>query len=904
LASAASQGKLALMLDVLDVLRESLAPRYDVEREIGTGGMARVYLAVEQHPRRRVAIKVLDPEVSTRLLRERFIREVDLSSNLSHPHIVPIFSAGEAGGLFYYVMPYVEGESLRHRLLGQRVLPLEDALHIAGDVADALAFAHGQGIIHRDIKPENILLSGTHAIVADFGIARAISAAGSLTLTQAGQPIGSPGYMSPEQALATGDLDERTDIYSLGCVVFEMLAGEPPAASMTERRVHNWTALETSRAMHRAEAGTARAVKHAISRALAPLPDDRFPTVAEFATALGGGTAHRISVPSRGVLRGRRGRRLAFVAGIVAALAGAGAAAHWVRSRGPGGRGGLNERRVVVAVIENHTGDPALDNIGHMAADWVTQGLAQTGLVEVVPSVSVMSSSREPARGGHGAGHLDAVGIRSLGRETGAGTVVSGAYYRQADSIRFQVQISAASDGTVLRALDPVAGPIAQPLTAVEALRQRVMASLATLFDSRLSLWAKAAGQPPSFPAYQEFIQGLDRMVQWDSRGAITHFVRAAREDTTFKLPLIFAAHEHMDLGEYARADSIAHAVDVAPGPLSPLDRHYLTWVLAETRGDRQRALETAREMAVIAPNSETEWLVAQCALALNRPREMANALTALGPDRGLFRGWSVYWFYLSFAHHLMGDYRLELKDALEGRRRHPDELTVLAAEVRALAAQGRSADINERLTEAPSLPPQPGWSPADIALLAAFELAAHDHRADAPAASLWAVRWLEGRPPTEGRSVANRFRLAIGHYLSGDLPATRRLLEGLVSERKVEARDSSSLRWFSAITGDLPDHLTFLGFLGVVAAREGKRDEALRIDRELQEISPRYLYGRHTMWRARIHAVVGEKDTAVELVQEAFAQGYPRGGVMHLYPSLASLRDDPAYQELLKPKE
>src|SRR5207244_4483664 len=325
------------MIDVLDTLRASLAPHYDVEREIGAGGMARVFLAVEQHPHRRVAIKVLDPEVSTRLLRERFIREVDLSSNLSHHHIVPILSAGEVDGLFYYVMPYVEGESLRHRLLRDRQLPLETALHIARDVADALAFAHGQGIIHRDIKPENILLSGEHAIVADFGIARAISAAGSLTLTQAGQPIGSPGYMSPEQAMALGDLDGRTDIYSLGCVLFEMLVGESPVASMTERRVDNWKALETSRAMQHAEPG------------------------------------------------------------------------------------------VAVAVIENHTGDPTLDNIGHMAADWVTQGLAQTGLVEVVPSVSVMSSSRAP--GGHGTGHLDAVGLQSLGRETGAGTVVSGAYY-------------------------------------------------------------------------------------------------------------------------------------------------------------------------------------------------------------------------------------------------------------------------------------------------------------------------------------------------------------------------------------------------------------------------------------------------------------------------------------------
>src|SRR5438552_12769379 len=500
-------------------------------------------------------------------------------------------------------------------------------------------------------------------IGADFGIARAISAAGTLTLTQTGQSMGSPGYMSPEQAIGSGQLDARTDVYSLGCVLFEMLAGEPRVMSLTERLIHNWSALESSPALRRADANVARAVKQAVSKALAPLPDDRFPTAGALAAALGG-SPHRTSVPTRGILAGRRGRRVLAGAGLLAV--GLGGAAVVLRGRAPD----LNQRRVVVAVIENHTGDPALDNVGHMAADWVTQGLAQTGLVEVVSSMSVMSSSVAP--GEHGPGHLDAAGIQTLGRETGAGTVVSGAYYRQADSIRFQVQISAAKDGTVLRALEPVAGPIAQPLAAVEVLRQRVMATLATLFDSRLSLWAKATGQPPTFAAYQEFIQGLDRMVQFDSRGAIQHFRRAAHEDTTFRLPLIFAAHEHMDLGEYATADSIAHAVERAPGRLAPLDQRYLTWVLVQSRGDRQRALETAREMATIAPNSETQWLVAQCALALNRPREMVAALTTLGPDRGLFRGWSVYWFYLTFGRHLMGDHRRELKEALEGRRRHP----------------------------------------------------------------------------------------------------------------------------------------------------------------------------------------------------------------------------------------
>src|SRR5881398_3127430 len=198
------------MPDIIDILRARLAPSYDVEREIGAGGMARVFLAVEQHPHRRVAIKVLDPEVSTRLLRERFIREVDLSSKLSHPHIVPIFAAGEVDGLLYYVMPYLEGESLRSRLQRAPRPGLEETLHVARDVADALGYAHAQGVIHRDIKPENVLLSGGHAVVADFGIARAISAAGGESLTRTGQPIGSPAYMSPEQALGSRELDART----------------------------------------------------------------------------------------------------------------------------------------------------------------------------------------------------------------------------------------------------------------------------------------------------------------------------------------------------------------------------------------------------------------------------------------------------------------------------------------------------------------------------------------------------------------------------------------------------------------------------------------------------------------------------------------------------------------------
>ena len=883
------------MLDALDALRASLAPHYDIERQIGAGGMARVFLAVEQHPHRRVAIKVIAPELSNRLLRERFIREVDLSSKLSHPHIVPIFSAGEAAGLFYYVMPYVEGESLRHRLLRERKLPLEAALHVTRDVADALAFAHAQGIIHRDIKPENILLSGDHAIVADFGIARAISAAGAPTLTQTGQSIGSPGYMSPEQALGTGDLDARTDVYSLGCVLFEMLAGEPPVPSLAERVIHNWGALESSDALRRVEGGVVRAVKHAISKALAPLPDERFATAAEFAAALGG-SAHRSSVPARGILASRRGRRIVLGTGTLAAAA----AAVILAVRRPAA--GLNDRRVVVAVIENHTGDPAFDNLGHMAADWVTQGLAQTGLVEVVPSMSVMTASR--ASGGHGPGHLDAAGLRALGRETGAGTVVWGAYYRQGDSVRFQVQISAAKDGTVLRALDPVAGPLGQPLSAVEALRQRVMAALATLFDSRLNRWATTASQPPNFQAYQEFIAGLDRFVQFDMRGAIAHFERASAVDTAFRLPLIFAANAHMNVGEFAAADAIGHALERHSGRLAPLDRAYLAWVLATCRGDRAEALRASRAMASLAPASETLYLVAEDARALNRPREAVDALVALGPDRGFTRGWWVYWDELTTALHLLGDHRAELKQALEGARRFPDNPQVLMTQVRALAALGRADEVMQRLAASVNLPAMQGWTPADGMVVAALELRAHGHAAAGDAALAQARDWLAGRSAAEAASEEHRLRVALVSYIAGRLADAQRQFQLLAAPDRLGRSDSLGAAGAAAVTGDGWDQLDYVGYLGVIAARQGNREPALRVDRTLADLKRPYSFGRHTVWRARIHALLGERDVAVGLLREAIAQGYPHAHALHTDLAFDSLRNYPPFVELLKPKE
>jgi len=280
------------MQDILQRVSVALAHRYRIDREVGRGGMALVFLAEEHHPRRKVAIKVLDESRQPMLGPERFLREVDLASKLTHPNILPIFAAGEADGLLYYVMPFVEGESLRERLTRERQLRVEDAIQIASEVADALSYAHDQGIVHRDVKPENILLPAGHAVVADFGIARALSAArtGGGPLTSPGTAIGTPAYMSPEQG--SGDpADARADIYALGCVVYEMLAGEPPFRGASDEVVLRRHAIEPVPSLRVVRPTLPRHVVRAIETALAKTPADRFATSSAFGAALRGGSA-------------------------------------------------------------------------------------------------------------------------------------------------------------------------------------------------------------------------------------------------------------------------------------------------------------------------------------------------------------------------------------------------------------------------------------------------------------------------------------------------------------------------------------------------------------------------------------------------------------------------------------
>ena len=386
------------MADVPDHLTRALADRYRIERELGRGGMAVVLLAEDLKHRRHVALKVLRPEIAHSVGAARFLEEIRLSAQLNHPLILPLLDSGDADGAVYYVMPYVEGGTLRERMAREREMSIEAALGITRDVAEALAYAHSRGVLHRDIKPENILLTPGHALISDFGIARAIEAAGGERLTESGVAVGTPLYMSPEQSLAERDLDGRSDMYSLACVTYEMLAGEPPFAGPTLQAVLARRLAEPPRPIRATRSSVGTRVDAAIARALAPARGDRFESIEQFAAALlprrdsaPMTTSATMPVPKRNV----RQRWLVpfMVAGVLLVAAAGGL---WLRQRSASGGPTSGEPpRLAVLPLENMGGaDDAPFAAG--ISEEITSRLAQIGALRVVSRTSAkLFSGRE-----------------------------------------------------------------------------------------------------------------------------------------------------------------------------------------------------------------------------------------------------------------------------------------------------------------------------------------------------------------------------------------------------------------------------------------------------------------------------------------------------------------------------
>ena len=459
------------MPELEERLRIALADRYALERELGRGGMAVVFLARDPRHDRAVAIKVLRHEIAAALGAERFLREIQIAAKLHHPHILPLYDSGAAGDLLYYVMPYVEGESLRQRLDRETQLPLDDALAITRQVAGALAYAHSHDVVHRDIKPENILLESGEAVVADFGIARAITAASGDKLTQTGFAIGTPLYMSPEQAAGGGAIDGRSDLYSLGCVLYEMLAGHPPFFGGTAQAILARHALDPVPPLRTARGTVSGAVEQALDRALAKSPADRYTTALQFAEALGG--SGRSMVPPAG--GGSRRLRAALGVGLALAALGAGLVLRRPWRHTPQAAVGAPAYAASVAVLpfESIGGGREDEYFSDGMTDEIITQLAQIRELKVISRTSVVA-----LKGSH-------LTLSRIADTLGVDHVLEGSARRAGGRVRVNAQLIAAKTDAhlwartyerdlkdVFRVQEEIAGDVSRALLAsVQGLR-------------------------------------------------------------------------------------------------------------------------------------------------------------------------------------------------------------------------------------------------------------------------------------------------------------------------------------------------------------------------------------------------------------------------------------------------
>ena len=395
-------------------LTQALSDRYQIEGEIGSGGMATVYLAQDLKHGRQVAIKVLRPELAAGLGAERFVREIEISAKLTHPHILPLFDSGEAAGLLYYVMPYVEGESLRDRLARVGKIPEEEAIRLTDQIASALTYAHDRGVVHRDIKPGNILLTGDQAVVADFGIARAVEAASAEGLTGTGLAVGTPTYMSPEQALGGEPVDARTDVYALGCVVYEMVSGGPPFEGTGPQALLAKQIADRGPSLRKSNPGIPVFLDRAVSRALATDPGERFERATEFADALTAGTIVRR-------VRSRNQRRR-FLAGTVVAVV---AGALWGVSQL---LGGPRMERVAVLPLMDHTNNPEQAFFAAGVHEALIAELGQLGL-DMISRATMAQFKNSDRR------------ISEIARELKVDGVIEGSVFWDGDSLEIGARL-------------------------------------------------------------------------------------------------------------------------------------------------------------------------------------------------------------------------------------------------------------------------------------------------------------------------------------------------------------------------------------------------------------------------------------------------------------------------------
>ncbi len=867
-------------------LSSALAGRYRVERELGAGGMATVYLAEDLKHHRQVAIKVLREDLAASLGTERFVREINIAAGLTHPHILPLHDSGEAGGRLFYVMPYVDGPTLRQKLVRHGELPIAEAVRILRDIADALSFAHRHGVVHRDIKPENVMLADRHALVTDFGVAKAISeATGRQTLTTIGVALGTPAYMAPEQATADPHLDHRSDIYAFGVVAYELIAGRPPFMGGTPHEVlaaHVTRAVEPVTNHRTAVPPTLAAL---IMRCLEKRPADRWQSAEELIPQLeavltpSGGTTPTMTQPLTGVsgaaLPAAVRRRRWIIAGVATAAAMlAAGAGYWVTRPT-----GVIPGRVAVLPFENKTGDALLDDRGARLAEATTEAIGREGAGEPVAAATI----RDLAVSGGDASAL----TRSVSRRTGAELVVRGSYYKAQAGVEVRVEVLRMPALEQRFAFTATGRPDSDSLMLAVAERVQVALTLEKEWGPQVS-W-QGEHLPASMTAVREFM----RSTELEARGD-TGWFAAAEASRTADSAWIYPLYQTLRAGilrttgwtgGWTTGRAALAEFERRPN-LTQGDRERLSLARAFLTGDNEGYYVAVKRLFARRPTEYGPDLAgaAWTTLRLNEAVDLRNFLDTPGfwSARERRQAWSHTW--VAYSLHLLGRFEEEAAMGRHIRVEFPDlQLAGFNHEMRAAAGLGKFTEV-ERLVAEMERGAAAGYS-ASRAWIAALELAAHGHNDASRLMYERAARGLEARLAGGDTTALEASELGWVLINLGRLNEARRVLPILQA---------------------LGDSLAYQNIRGAIHALEGDRRGAELAGAALARMRFENPYaGAGVVYAgATLAALLGDTSRAMELLRDARRRGYAQNWNPHQDPDLTILRGTPAFEEFMRPRK
>jgi tetratricopeptide (TPR) repeat protein len=864
----------------MDALRTAVADRYAVEREIGAGGMATVFLARDVRHGRMVALKVLRPELGAVLGAERFFSEIRVTASLQHPNLLPLFDSGEAAGQLFYVMPYVEGETLRARLDRETQLPIDDVVRLTDALASALDYAHARGIVHRDLKPENILLQSGQPMIADFGIALAVANSGGARITQTGLSLGTPQYMSPEQATGERGVDARSDQYSLAAVVYEMLTGEPPHAGPTAQAIIARLMTEKPRSVRNARESVSSAADAAILRALAKIPADRFSSCGEFATALrlaARAGADPVLSPASALSTARSRRPLAVVAGVAVVAATAGGA--WFAMR-PAASGALDPRQIYVT--EPISVSAGLEAAASGVSDALLRGIGEMSWAKVA-SASPGSTAADPIAAARRAGAATAVTMA---------VVVAGA-----DSAQVQIRLYDAASGTILRTMPTVRVARTASPAALQAAATPAVVAAGFVTDPALGPAMLPAGNmpdPTTFKMFESAMQDFGRADTVSRNRMFASLHAAVAREPSFRLGRLMLGMSYAyttiasrDITVARYADSVRKWAMEQRDQMTPFEAAIADFSLNSATTFSDAGVSAARTIARLAPRSSVARALPDMLLDMNRP---AEALTAMGAVIRLLGDSTPAGAFIRLGEvrHYLGDYRAALSACRDGRKLHPQDIELLRCELGALSALGDSTAIMPLLDDVSAAPANDrlyGFA-GDILSTTGNELRAHGHPQLGRQVVARAMGWFEAN-----ESASQNYNIA--------------LRKGMTLE--AAGRPGESLTYLQDLSRRYPSDIRARGFIGRLLADKGDMEGVAREIAWLKAQPTEKLQGSPTYELATIEAHLGpsHRDAAVQLLAQSLrlGQGWAILRRIHWFRDWDPLRDYPPFQAAIKPR-